>query len=164
MEFMGTAIDWPLDHNVIRRNSVNNTFGMVRKNLDGTPRPHQGWDFYAKAGTHCYAIASGKVAHVESRGSLGLMVVIGIGRTGKYAAYCHLSSAKVRVGDMVVIGQQIGVTGNSGNAEGMKGIDEHLHFEIRDKPLTGTGLDDRMSPLKVFGVCPLTDPIVRSPA
>ena len=164
MEYKGISIGWPLDSNVIRRNSNNNTFGMVRTNSDGSPRPHQGWDFYAKTGTPCYAISAGEVKHVESRGSLGLMVVVSIGNTGKFAAYCHLLASKVSVGDRVVLGQQVGLTGNSGNAVGMRGADEHLHFEIRNHPITGTGLADRVSPLEVFGVCPMNDPITRFPA
>lgn len=164
MQFMDTPVGWPLDSNVIRKNSNNNTFGMVRSNSDGTPRPHQGWDFYAKEGTPCYAISAGEIKHVESRGALGLMVVLAIGTSGKYAAYCHLRSSKVVVGERVVLGQQIGLTGNSGNAAGMKGADEHLHFEIRNHVITGTGLEGRVSPVEVFGMCPLNDLVLRFPA
>lgn len=163
MEYQGTLIGWPLDTNVIRKNSINNTFGLVRRNTDGTVRPHQGWDFYAKSGTPCYAISDGLVEYVENRGSLGLMVVIRIGSTDKYAAYCHLSYSKVCKGDRVILGDQIGYTGNSGNAVSMKGADEHLHFEIRDSVITGTGLEGRVSPVEVFGKCPLNNTITRFP-
>lgn len=158
---MDVTINWPLDLNVIRGNSEHNTFGMVRKNTDGSDRPHQGWDFYAKVGTHCYAISNGRVEYVGDSGALGLLVVIGIGNTGKFATYAHLSAANVKTGDRVTAGQQIGKTGNSGNAISMIGPDEHLHFEIRTRPLTGLGLADRISPLEVFGVCPLHTPIAR---
>ena len=161
MNYKNTIIDWPLDKNIIRRNDDNNTFGLVRRNVDGSPRPHQGWDFYAKAGTPCYAIADGKVEYVGNANALGLLIVVSIGATGKYAAYAHLSQATVKAGDRVLLGQLIGRTGNSGNAKDMKGEDEHLHFEIRDKPLTGLGLADRMSPIEVFGICPLNNPIAR---
>lgn len=40
--------------------------------------------------------------------------------------YGHLSQLKVAVGDEVVIGQKIGIMGNSGNSSGA-----HLHFEMR---------------------------------
>lgn len=163
MEYLNTPVGWPLDSNIIRKNSINNTFGLVRRNADNTVRPHQGWDFYAKAGTPCYAISAGKIEYVENRGSLGLMIVLSIGNTGKYAAYCHLSYSKVHVGERVTLGQQIGYTGNSGNAAGMQGADEHLHFEIRDKIITGTGLADRISPVEVFGKCPLNNAITRFP-
>lgn len=36
---MDRAIDWPLDRNRIRRGLINHTFGMVRRNADGTERP-----------------------------------------------------------------------------------------------------------------------------
>lgn len=155
MQFMGVKVDWPLDMNIIRRGTENNTFGMVRINTDNTPRPHQGWDFFAKVGTPCFAVADGKVHVCSEQGALGLLLVISIGDTGKYAAYAHLLHTEVKVGDVVKLGQHVGTTGNSGNAAGMKGLDEHLHFEIRDKPLTGLGLADRISPFKLFNKLPL---------
>lgn len=163
MDYLGVPIGWPLDVNVIRKNSENNTFGMVRKNSDSSPRAHQGWDFYAKEGTPCYAVSNGEVKHVESRGALGLMVVISIAGTGKHAAYCHLSAAKVSVGDRVYLGEMVGFTGNSGNAIGMTGADQHLHFEVRDQVITGMGLSGRVSPITIFGACPLHDAITRFP-
>ena len=160
MRYKNNPITWPLLSNEIRRNSESNTFGMVRVNSDKSPRPHQGWDFYAEAGTPCFAISASKIIHVESRGALGLMIVLAIADTGKYAAYCHLSSSGVSVGDIVGLGQQIGTTGNSGNAVSMLGKDQHLHFEIRNRPITGTGLSDRVSPLEVFGMCPIHAPVL----
>src|SRR6478752_7133816 len=68
-------IQWPLAHNMIRRNKVSNTFGMVRHNADGTTRPHQGWDFEAAIGTPCFAIADGKVALTKTGGDYGNTVV-----------------------------------------------------------------------------------------
>jgi hypothetical protein len=45
-----------------------------------------------------------------------------------------------------------------GNAEGMTGDDQHLHFEFRSQPICGRGLTGRIDPLQVFEVCPLTAP------
>ncbi len=154
MIFMNTKVDWPLDKNMIRRSSENNTFGMVRTNTDGTPRPHQGWDFYAIPGTFIYSVSEGKVIFAGDAGALGNLLVVSIGLTNKYAAYAHLSNIKVPVGAYVKLGQHIAYTGSSGNAENMRGEDQHLHFEVRDKPLTGLGLSDRISPLQVFGKIP----------
>lgn len=39
------GITFPVKYAVIRRKVMNNTFGMVRRNRDGSRRPHQGWDF-----------------------------------------------------------------------------------------------------------------------
>ena len=155
MRYSGTRIDWPLDINQIRKNSLSHTFGMVRRNADGSPRPHQGWDFYAEEGTPCYSVADGKVEYAGTRGALGNLVVISIADTGTYAAYAHLRDIAVKVGDRIQLGTLIGHTGNTGNASSMKGKDQHLHFEVRLQVITGLGLEGRISPLKIFGKCPI---------
>ena len=154
---MDPGIGWPLAHNLIRRKAVSNTFGMVRHNRDGSKRPHQGWDFEAAIGTPCFAIADGKVAFVNRAGDYGNLVALGFAFEGKtlYAAYAHLSAIEVALGEAVKKGQRIGLTGDTGNAKGMKGPDLHLHFEIRTEPRPGRGLAGRISPLTVFRAVPL---------
>jgi len=165
------GITYPVKYAVIRRKVVNNTFGMVRRRANGTKRPHQGWDFYAPGGYRCYAISDGTVTAVRNRGALGLHVLLEFyfdqdanGVAEKlYATYCHLSRADVKVGQKVKKGEQIGLTGDSGNARGMRGTDAHLHFEIRTSKWAGLGLGNRFSPLSVFKEIPLrtiqvTDP------
>lgn len=157
-------IDWPLDSNFIRRGSERNTFGKVRQNADGSPRPHQGWDFHAPPGTPCFAVADGTVAGVANSGAYGLVVVIAFQHTAGqryYAAYCHLSKALVAKGDKVRLGQKIALTGRSGNAGTMRGEDDHLHFELRTVAFPGRGLDGRETPLNIFGRCPLKGPVMR---
>lgn len=44
-----------------------------------------------------------------------------------YSHYAHLQNVKVKVGDRVATGQQIGECSNSGNPK----MSPHLHFEIR---------------------------------
>lgn len=150
------TIRWPLTNNVIRRNSESNTFGMVRKNANGTPRAHQGWDFYALPGTPCYAISDGKVVFSGTVGAFGMLLVIEFVYSGQklYAAYAHLSQILVS-GGTVSKAQKVALTGNSGNASSMTGLDQHLHFEIRTTPLPGLGLSGRKSPLSVYKQCPL---------
>lgn len=154
---MDPDIQWPLAHNVIRWNKVSNTFGMVRRNADGSARPHQGWDFEALEGTPCFAIADGKVALIKTIGDYGNTVVLGFKSRGEtyYAAYAHLSAMAVKIGDTVTRGSKIGLTGCTGNAKGMTGRDQHLHFEIRTEPAPGRGLAGRISPLKIFRAVPL---------
>lgn len=164
---MNSAIAWPLLRNRIRRGSVNHTFGMVRRNADGSRRPHQGWDFEAEAGEPCFAVADGQIAMVRNDGDYGRQIILrfefdidGNGtRDVLFAAYCHLSQIQVAVGQQVTRGQRIGLTGNTGNAVGMKGEDQHLHFELRSAPVAGRGLANRFSPLVLFEKCPLGKPV-----
>lgn len=161
-----SKILWPLVSNVIRRNKLSNTYGRFAERASGA---HWGWDFYAKAGTPCFAIADGTIdlvyGHASDTGSFGLVAVLKFTHeTGElYAAYCHLSRVVVSVGQRVAAGDQIGFTGNSGNASNMRGPDEHLHFEIRNsrRPPPG-GQPSRISPLRVFKRCPLNSPIVEA--
>jgi len=159
-----SRILWPLVSNVIRRNKLSNTFGRFPERASGV---HWGWDFYARAGTPCFAIADGTIdlvyGHTSDTGSFGRVVVLKFVHASRrlFAAYCHLSGAVVTAGQSVNAGDQIGLTGNSGNAANMHGADEHLHFEIRTsgRPPPG-GEPFRLSPLTVFGRCPLYAPIV----
>jgi murein DD-endopeptidase MepM/ murein hydrolase activator NlpD len=142
---------------------VNHTFGYVRRNADGTKRPHQGWDFEAADGTPCFAISDGEIEKVTEFGGYGKQVILRFtfdhdhdgDRDTLFAHYAHLSRFDVKPGDKVKAGQQIGLTGSSGNAVSMSGVDKHLHFEIRTMPLAGRGLANRYSPMIVFGHCPL---------
>ena len=154
---MDASITWPLPFNIIRRRSVNNTFGMVRKRADGTAKPHQGWDFQATVGTPAYAIADGTVEFVRDRGDYGLQLCIAFTLNGQslWAFYAHLEKVYVEEGASVMRNQLICKTGESGNAEGMAVADQHLHFEIRTAAEPRLSLHDRVSPFVVFGKCPL---------
>ena len=70
-----------------------------------------------------------------------------------------MSSAAVKAGERVEAAQVIGATGESGNARGMAAEDQHLHFEIRTEPHPGRGLAGRISPLELYGTCPLHVPV-----
>ena len=165
----GSALDWPLDTNRIRRGMINHTFGMVRRRSDGSRRPHQGWDFEAAIGTPCYAVAAGTVLGVVNRGAYGLQALVRFEHDFDddgavdtlFAFYAHLEKVEVSLGQSVSIGDRIGLTGNSGNARGMRGPDNHLHFEIRTRRWVGLGLAGRISPLALFGDCPLARPAFR---
>lgn len=145
----------PLAHNIIRAKSPRNTFGNVRTGKDGKPRVHQGWDFAAQVGTPCFAVADGKVVTVRDEGDYGKQVTLDIG-DGRWAFYAHMDRIDVVLGAAVIEGQQIGTTGNSGNAVVLHDADDHLHFEARTVKAPGKGLGGRVSPLAWFEVCPLT--------
>jgi murein DD-endopeptidase MepM/ murein hydrolase activator NlpD len=159
---MSMSLGWPLRLNEIRANSVRNTFGYVREYADHRPKPHQGWDFKTKDGDPIYAVGSGIVMFNRSRGDYGLQLCHSFDYQGKtlYAFYAHLLCAYPQHGTPVQRGDLIGLAGSSGNAKGLAGPEKHLHFEIRTAPELGLGLDGRLSPLLVYGRCPLHRPIV----
>lgn len=125
-------------------------FGMVR---NGGTRAHQGIDIRTDGtGWRCYAVNDGKVVLVaESPSGYGKQVCIDIGG-GLFAFYAHLSRIDVKQGDLVVAGQQIGLSGDTGNAKGMDTLSKgaHLHFEVRTKAFAGAVLGNRLNPLDYF--------------
>ena len=53
----------------LRFNSIGATFGPdVRRKSGGRPKPHQGWDLYAKIGTPVFAVAGGIVVWTRTQG------------------------------------------------------------------------------------------------
>ncbi|WP_121749654.1 M23 family metallopeptidase [Streptomyces sp. E2N166] len=96
---------------------------------------HTGIDFHASSGTSVHAVGVGTVVEAGWGGAYGNQVVIKM-HDGTYTQYGHLSSIGVSVGQAVVPGQQIGLSGATGNVTG-----PHLHFEARTSPEYGSDLD-----------------------
>ncbi|MEV4557342.1 peptidoglycan DD-metalloendopeptidase family protein [Kitasatospora sp. NPDC049285] len=96
---------------------------------------HTGIDFPVSTGTSLKAIAAGTVVSAGNGGAYGNQVIIKLA-DGKYAQYAHLSSISVSAGQSVTAGQQIGLSGATGNVTG-----PHLHFEIRTTPDYGSDID-----------------------
>ncbi|MFD7645331.1 peptidoglycan DD-metalloendopeptidase family protein [Kitasatospora sp. NPDC059795] len=96
---------------------------------------HTGIDFPVATGTSLKAVAAGTVVSAGNGGAYGNQVVIKLA-DGKYAQYAHLSSISVSAGQSVTAGQQIGLSGATGNVTG-----PHLHFEIRTTPDYGSDID-----------------------
>lgn len=158
---MAVQVNWPLFTNVIRKNKLSNTFGMVRKYANGSPKPHQGWDFSAVPGTPCYAIADGKAEFTANQGDYGRQICMSFELNGEklFAFYAHMQKVDVVAGQVVTMNQLIGLTGKTGNASNLANDEQHLHFEIRKVAVCGLGLANRISPIKVFGICPLNDAV-----
>ena len=92
----------------------------------GYPHFHTGIDLVEPFGSPVYAADDGIVALVGSSSSgYGNYVVIAHSG-GLDTLYGHLSTAVVKVGQLVTQGQPIGLEGSSGNSTGA-----HLHFELR---------------------------------
>ncbi|MFC8343390.1 peptidoglycan DD-metalloendopeptidase family protein [Streptomyces sp. NPDC057280] len=96
---------------------------------------HTGVDFVVPTGTPLKAVGAGTVVSAGWGGAYGNQVVIKLA-DGYYAQYAHLSSLSVSSGQTVTEGQQVGLSGATGNVTG-----PHLHFEIRTTPDYGSDVD-----------------------
>jgi murein DD-endopeptidase MepM/ murein hydrolase activator NlpD len=114
--------------------SSHNVTGRYGEQREGG-RTHKGIDVAMPEGTALKAVMDGVVSAAQmgsGERSYGLYVVIEHSG-GKSTLYAHMSQILVKVGDKVVKGQIIGLSGNTGFSSG-----PHLHFELR---VNGTHTD-----------------------
>lgn len=100
-------------------------FGPRRDPKTGGRRLHKGVDFAASTGTPIYATADGVVVSAGWSSGYGRLVKIQH-EFGIETRYAHLSRMRVKVGQRVSRGEQIGGMGASGRVTGV-----HLHYEVR---------------------------------
>lgn len=101
-------------------------------------RPHTGVEFVVPTNTPVLAVAPGTVvvagndsqtAYGPQTDFYGNLVILELDTTGGsplYALYGHLSEVGVAVGQRVTVGETLGLSGDTGVADG-----PHLHFEVR---------------------------------
>jgi len=163
---------------VVPNPQISSNWGNKNKNrFENMPRggyTHKGVDIHTgdnKVAVH--SLLCGEVVHIRNsfktneyrEGSLGNLVVIkSTDKSGKiiYIMYCHLDSVIVKSGEKVKHGQQIAVSGSTGNAsdgslpngvlgKGIKKEFFHIHIEASRKYTMGnnTFIDvakDRVDP------------------
>jgi len=113
--------------------AISDVFGSVRIFNNGkTSSPHLGLDFRVPSGTPVTAMNDGTVLLARPLYFEGNFVVIDHGQ-GLLTLYLHLSEFKVKEGEQVKRGQEIGLSGGTGRATG-----PHLHVAVRWQ---GTYLD-----------------------
>ncbi|WP_157851700.1 M23 family metallopeptidase [Streptomyces monomycini] len=96
---------------------------------------HTGQDFAVPVGTPVRSVGWGRVAGLTCGDGFGISMVVQHG-AGAFSQYAHLSAALARPGQRVRPGQQIALSGTTGNSTG-----PHLHFEVRRTPSMGSGVD-----------------------
>jgi len=112
--------------------AISDGFGSQRIFNDKAQRPHYGLDYRVPTGTSVAAMNSGTVLVARFLYFEGNCVVIDHGQ-GLLTLYFHLSELKVKEGEAVKRGQEIGFSGGTGRATG-----PHLHVAVRWQ---GTYLD-----------------------
>ncbi|GLF96099.1 M23 family metallopeptidase [Streptomyces yaizuensis] len=101
---------------------------------------HSGQDFAVPTGTPVKSVGPGTVVKAGPNGAgdgpaYGNAVVVKHDNN-TYSQYAHLSRVDVKIGQQVKGGQQIALSGNTGNSSG-----PHLHFEIRTTPNYGSAVN-----------------------
>ena len=105
--------------------AVSDRFGTQRKVNGVTQSTHQGLDYRVPAGTPVAALNRGTVLLARPLFFEGNCVVLDHGQ-GLLTLYLHLSEIKVKEGDHVERGEQLGLSGATGRATGA-----HLHVAVR---------------------------------
>lgn len=152
-------IRYPLEFNQILNRSKYNTFGMVRKYSDGSPKFHKGWDLQQPKWTPVYPVSTGVITDVQMGdvGKYGRSITLKFKHDGKtyWAFYAHLEMVMFPAGfEVTKTNLAIGFVGDSGNAKGIDADKVHLHFEFRNRSFGGNGTEDRIDPAKLLGAPP----------
>jgi murein DD-endopeptidase MepM/ murein hydrolase activator NlpD len=104
---------------------VSDVFGTRRTFNGKVQSMHQGLDYAAPTGTSVSAANAGTVLLAGPLYFEGNCVVLDHGQ-GLLTLYLHLSEIKVKQGDRIARGQEIGLSGGTGRATG-----PHLHLAVR---------------------------------
>lgn len=112
---------WPV------RGRITSNFGWRFHPVLRKQKYHSGLDIAVRSGTSVLAADSGVVLVSGWRGGYGNFVAIDHGN-GISTCYGHNSRLLVKVGEKVVKGQKIALSGSTGLSTG-----PHLHFEVRIK-------------------------------
>jgi murein DD-endopeptidase MepM/ murein hydrolase activator NlpD len=99
--------------------------GMRQDPFTGEQDRHEGLDISADRGSPVFATANGTVTTAASYGAYGNLIILDHGY-GLETRYGHLAAFRVKPGQEVRRGEQIGVVGSTGRA-----TSPHLHYEVR---------------------------------
>lgn len=95
---------------------------------------HTGQDFAVPTGTPVRSVGAGVITTTGCGDAYGVQVVVQHDN-GYFTQYAHLSLLQVKAGQRVKAGQQIGLSGSTGNSSG-----PHLHFEVRVTEQSGSAV------------------------
>lgn len=112
------SVCYPLSHI-----KINSPYGYRIDPFTGKRKFYNGIDLYARS-AKVFAMMQGKVLRVGQDKVSGKYVTL---QHGNFTvSYCHLSQIFVSQGKIVLPGNVVGITGNTGRSTG-----EHLHMTIR---------------------------------
>ena len=97
---------------------ITSKYGMRNGKL------HKGVDIGVPLGTEVFNILPGVVVGIGQGGTYGKYIIIQ--HLHYKTVYAHLSKHLVKIGDFILSGTSVGLSGNTGHSTG-----PHLHFEIK---------------------------------
>lgn len=113
---------------------ITSPFGTRTDPIDKTIKNHNGIDFALPLNTDVKANVSGTVTKsTTQKDGFGNYVVVKDG-SGKLHYYAHLNKSLVNSGDIISVGDSLGLSGSTGRSTG-----PHLHYEVRDS--SGTSVN-----------------------
>src|SRR3989442_7840981 len=104
---------------------ISDVFGTRRTFNGEVQSMHQGLDYAVPSGTPVAALNAGTVLLARPLYFEGNCVVLDHGQ-GLLTLYLHLSEVKVKEGERIARGQELGLSGGTGRATG-----PHLHIAVR---------------------------------
>ena len=116
--YLSTPAGWPAS------GSLSSPYGNLSHPVHGEIRFHTGVDISVPPGSKVGATADGIVSFAGWTENSGIVVVIEHGR-GFSTAYAHNQKPLVKVGQRVVRGETIALSGSTGLSTG-----PHVHYEI----------------------------------
>lgn len=119
------ALYWPLPVDKVAIGRITSPFGPRIAPTSGASTNHRGVDMPAPSGTPVYAAFDGEVTAIGKTNARGNYVVIYHPLVGLSTLYQHLTCATVQLGETVVGGTQVAISGNTGVGTGA-----HLHFGV----------------------------------
>jgi hypothetical protein len=106
---------------------LSDVFGSERQGCNGPCKRHSGTDFATNGkAVPVYTPMGGLVTWADWDPQWYFGQFVAVESNGYQVLFAHLSRIDVRPGEIVHAGQQIGLTGSTGNSTGV-----HLHIEVR---------------------------------
>lgn len=112
---------WPLKGDIIQK------MGLVYSKTFCDYRFHNGIDIEGDEGDLVVAVLAGTVEKIETSKSEKTSIRLNHGN-GWRSYYSHLEEVKIKAGDTVKAGQEIGIIGYPGQEEDLEG--SHLHYAL----------------------------------
>jgi hypothetical protein len=103
---------------------ITSNFGIRNDPISGKPTQHNGIDISCVRGTAVISLFGGVVTDRGNDSVRG--VYLGITKNGVTEWFLHLTSSTVKIGDSVMSGKMVALSGNTGKSTG-----PHLHYGIK---------------------------------